>query len=561
MPILYSLIWEKDKWSWGNIVKFLLKELEEDFKIISIDYDKLRKGNLKGNDKMQINKNEAYFLSQGIGQLQKLEDYDFSRVICRLGGLRVFQSGSIVKNFQYLRNLSKCFGITATNEKLKIIAELVHNNVYFIPNGLDLEEWKYMEKWKGIESKKLIIGFAGNIKTKQKRDYKGFDIIEDVCSNLNLKLKTALFGREQIPHEEMQKKFYKDIDILILLTDGEGCSNTIMECLACGVPVITTREAGFHGEKLFHEINVLFSQKNRKSLKEEIQKLIRRPALYKRISENGRIFAEENHDIKIIAQKYKEIFEKCADSLNKKRIRKRVSKSRKTTKRKNISIENKGKNISDTTIACILNKDSKFDMKYVLKLNSMLHRYTTYPFKFTCLLDEIYEGLEIKGIKFLPKVNYLSSRWSKIELFRSGFFNTERAVYLDLDIVIRRNIDDILLYLNDDFYGLLPWNLTNQLVGVMSTGIMAWKVNKFQYIYNEFTEEDQDNYPDDQLYISDKVKNKYEYIPIQDVIPGIYSFKKSCRKRLPSNGRIICFHGKPLLHKCNYKWIKESWII
>jgi hypothetical protein len=40
---------------------------------------------------------------------------------------------------------------------------------------------------------------------------------------------------------------------------------------------------------------------------------------------------------------------------------------------------------------------------------------------------------------------------------------------------------------------------------------------------------------------------------------GIYSYKMHCRKTLPKDARIVCFHGLPKLTEVHEPWIAENW--
>ena len=84
-----------------------------------------------------------------------------------------------------------------------------------------------------------------------------------------------------------------------------------MEALAAGVPVITTRDAGFHGRCLDHEKNVLFCQRDITDLQDKIMLLKNNQALRETLSVEGRKFCVEHHDIKAVADMYRKIINQC----------------------------------------------------------------------------------------------------------------------------------------------------------------------------------------------------------------------------------------------------------
>lgn len=119
--------------------------------------------------------------------------------------------------------------VVALNKKL---AKCFTNCVY-IPNGVDVKLFNPGKR------KKLVVGFAG-IRTEAK----GFPLIKRVCEEMGDYVKFIDDGNNHpddfVPHEEMAK-FYQKIDVLALASDDEGSSNVMLEALACGKQVISTR--------------------------------------------------------------------------------------------------------------------------------------------------------------------------------------------------------------------------------------------------------------------------------------------------------------------------------
>lgn len=225
------------------------------------------------------------------------------KTVCRLGGNRSFDED---KPMAFDEEIKQTYAVIATNNRLFNISKQLNPNTFLIPNGVDLTEWRRV-----IKPKNFTVGFCGNISKIEYREYKGYDFVVEACSNLGLPLKTALFNSEQIVHNQMREKFYSKISVLVHPSKGEGCSNVIMEALACGVPVITTKVAGYHGEELKDGQNVLFCERTTPSVVECLLKLLNQKTLCRKLSAQGRIFAEKNHDINKIAKQYENIFLDC----------------------------------------------------------------------------------------------------------------------------------------------------------------------------------------------------------------------------------------------------------
>jgi glycosyltransferase involved in cell wall biosynthesis len=273
----------------------------------SLTFEKMPKNKIKRifismGDEIKTGK-EDIILSQNVTLLKKFKER--LRTVCRMGGNYNFDN--MVNLEPLLREMSKCYCLIATNQKLYEIGKSVNDRCYLIPNGLDLKTWSQVK----MKVRNFTVGFCGNISNPFYRDYKGYDMTKAACDNLGIKFKTALYQDKQIPHEKMRDMFYSKIDVLVHPTKGEGCSNTLMEACACAIPIITTRAAGYHGENLENKKNVLFCERNVRSIQDCIMMLQRFPELQKTLSANVRIFAEKHHDIDMISKKYKLIFEEC----------------------------------------------------------------------------------------------------------------------------------------------------------------------------------------------------------------------------------------------------------
>jgi len=282
-----------NNWSWGLIFN---------------EFEKFSNNNIRRlfmNEKPKINEQDVdVILIQNVSLLEKVKDK--IRSVCRLGGNRSFDEERDISKI--VKGMSECYALIATNKLLYQIALEANPNTYLIPNGINLKQWYPCPK---KEERPFTVGFCGNISNKTYREYKGYDNVLVACKALDVELKTALYKNQQTPHDKMMKEFYWKIDCLVHPTLGEGSSNTIMEACACGVPIITTREAGFHGEMMSNMKDVLFCERNATIIANKIKILMKDKRRLKMLQIGSRAFAEKHHDIKVIAKKYEEIFQDC----------------------------------------------------------------------------------------------------------------------------------------------------------------------------------------------------------------------------------------------------------
>jgi hypothetical protein len=282
-------------WSWGLIFEQMRKHTDIEFSRVFISNgDKI---NFEGHDMI---------LSQNITLLKRFKERLLT--VCRLGGNQNFDNMDAIA--PVLNEMSKCFCLVATNNKLYEIAKAVNENVYLIPNGIDLDEWIPFGE---TPERPFTVGFCGNISNPRYREYKGYDFVSQACRKAHIPLKNALYQDNQIAHADMRQLFYGVIDCIVHPTMGEGCSNTLMEACACGIPIITTRVAGFHGEMMVDGENVLFVERSAESIQAAIERLKQDASLRQQLSIGARAFAEKHHNVKGIVKQYEAIFEDCVN--------------------------------------------------------------------------------------------------------------------------------------------------------------------------------------------------------------------------------------------------------
>lgn len=212
-----------------------------------------------------------------------------------------------------------------------------------------------------------------------------------------------------------------------------------------------------------------------------------------------------------------------------------------------------------TTIICVLKLGGDFTSIYVRKLQNAVKRHLNMPYEFICLTDDT----TIDFCKTIPLKHSWKGWWSKVELFRAGLSDMDRVMYFDLDTIILNNID-ILTEQDYDFIALQPFNPKKRSNSyLMNSSIMSWRNHgAFDFLYDQFNKgRDTERFRGDQDYIGAQlIKEGKKFNHWQLLINGIYSYKRNCKKEVPEETKIVCFHGRPRLPKVNIKWVKENWI-
>lgn len=151
-----------------------------------------------------------------------------------------------------------------------------------ISDGVDLNLFKMnnCDKYKNIGDRIVKIGWTGNstFRDDTDDDLKGLQkiikpaISELVSEGYNIKLEIADRNIKMISHEEMPK-YYNDIDIYVCASRTEGTPNTVLEAMACGVPIIST-DVGIVPEVFGERQKKYIISREKEELKEKIIELI-----------------------------------------------------------------------------------------------------------------------------------------------------------------------------------------------------------------------------------------------------------------------------------------------
>lgn len=147
--------------------------------------------------------------------------------------------------------------VIANSEGLKELAEKTFaGGIGVIPNGVDTSEFKPLKNKK--ISKKIRLISTGRLIARKGYQYlipalKGLKNVEltlvgggDLRSELDelaRKNQVKVHFTGEVKHDEIVK-YLQNSDIFVLPSLNEGMSNSILEAMACGLPIITTNTGG-----------------------------------------------------------------------------------------------------------------------------------------------------------------------------------------------------------------------------------------------------------------------------------------------------------------------------
>lgn len=193
--------------------------------------------------------------------------------------------------------------------------------------------------------------------------------------------------------------------------------------------------------------------------------------------------------------------------------------------------------------------------EYVNTLYSMVRRNITAPFRFYCLTDDpkgIHEDVLCRPCPTVPIADWRANTgWRKLAVWASELFDIQGDVlFLDLDVVIVSNIDDLFTF-GSDFCVMRNWTQPRERIG--NTSVFRFTVGKHPHILQKLIDDPAsvlDHHRNEQIYIS-------ETISTMTFFPDDWCrlFKVHClphpllrwfkEPSLPSGTKIVAFPGDP----------------
>ena len=220
---------------------------------------------------------------------------------------------------------------------------------------------------------------------------------------------------------------------------------------------------------------------------------------------------------------------------------------------------------------------TKYSIEYVQRLRNMVERHLTVPYNFYCLTDD---HTPIQGVTLInqPNQGYAKGWWHKVQMFNPVLPIRGRILYMDLDVVICRNIDKLATTFTTDFLGIRDFNRKfHSNWKYLNSSVMSWNHGTQSHIYRQFMEAPKIamKLHGDQDWIWKTSKNIIKFWPEK----WIQSYKWEIRSReelhMIHNQRlfktvnndvnpdkeccIAVFHGEPNPAQVQDKFVVDNW--
>ena len=217
---------------------------------------------------------------------------------------------------------------------------------------------------------------------------------------------------------------------------------------------------------------------------------------------------------------------------------------------------------------------NKYSFPYVKNLHNMVERNLTTPHKFICFTDNtvIAQRKEFRStnIEFRQFKRHDFNGWfNKLQLFSPDSNLDGNTLYMDLDVVIMKNIE-CFAYMGEskNFVGMNDFNPTT---GLFNSSIMRFN-NKYhsKLIWDDYIKRRSEfsKFHGDQEIISALIKKHKDTISFPD--EWTQSYKWFDRKGLryhstkwtyeqDPNAKVCVFHGRPNPAESTQEWVKSLW--
>ena len=216
------------------------------------------------------------------------------------------------------------------------------------------------------------------------------------------------------------------------------------------------------------------------------------------------------------------------------------------------------------TVACVLVRANvAYTTDYVRRLRGMVMRHLPRPHRFVCFTDQPAAVSKVPGVHDVinvPTPVDLPGWWSKLELFNKEHGLTGDCLYLDLDVLLVRDLTKVVDH--SARFALVPPAGTfkgrdgKKVVTRFNSSVMKFRFGDHDYLYDECTRAIKEELWGDQDWIGQRNRTG-ETMPLA-WFPRISEVRVP--PKWPEEAKIILCK-KPKNHEAakKWSWFNEVW--
>lgn len=232
-----------------------------------------------------------------------------------------------------------------------------------------------------------------------------------------------------------------------------------------------------------------------------------------------------------------------------------------------------------TRYVVCLKYGNKYSSDYVNRLYQMVNRNLTLDYEFVCFTENA-EGIDENiTVRALPIKTGIQGWWYKPLFFNPHLGLNGTVLFLDLDMVVFKNIDNLFTYNPGEFLIIRDFNrFLVKNYQKFNSSVFRLEPGQHSQVYREFIKNPQQvmrRFPGDQDWIRNQVTENFSFWPDEWIqsykweMRGKPQMDKSPRgqrdfvtpgdPKIKPDTSIAVFHGDPNPHNCKDQWVIDNW--
>jgi hypothetical protein len=209
----------------------------------------------------------------------------------------------------------------------------------------------------------------------------------------------------------------------------------------------------------------------------------------------------------------------------------------------------------------------------------MVERNLTLPYTFVCFTDDktgIDKKIHCESLPDLP----VNGWWYKPVFFDPNFILKGTILFLDLDLIVFRNIDCLFNHNPNKFCIIRDFNRSKiKNYSRINSSVFRIETGSNSNVYTDFVKNPKSvssRFHGDQEWIYHQSQGRFKYWPedwiqsykwemrgrpemTRDLQTGKRNFKELGEPRILNDTRIAVFHGEPNPQDCKDPWVIQNW--